>query len=83
MATYQVTRRDLPNVWSHTFKPNGEGNTITLYRSVPGDTSPYFVLGTSTTKVVRPERYGPYGTRKEFEQWCSNFIHNREVERAA
>lgn len=81
---FTVTKRDLPNVWSHTYIPHGEGKPITLYRSVPGDTSPWFTLDNGApVKVVRPERFGPYLTRKEFEQWCKNFVYNQEQESAA
>ena len=68
-----------PNVMAVTFTSDG-GNTYTIYRSTPGDTSPRIqcdngVFVSDWGAIVHPERFGDrWETLDEFTAWCQAFI---------
>lgn len=69
----RLTDESMPNVMAHSFLTD-EGTKITLFKSHPGDTSPRMQMHGQAMTVVNPERFGPYGTAKEFRAWCQAYV---------
>lgn len=67
-----------PNVLSYAYRLES-GTVVTLFRSVPGDTTPRMQMQPEGGQAVdcgaidNPERFGPFGTPAEFEAWAQRF----------
>ena len=81
-----VTKNHTPNSLAFSFTLE-TGTTFTFFRSVPGDTAPRMQIPGGQPVdcgfVDNPERFGAYGTEREFAEWVSRYVTHTQAPAAA